>query len=226
MQNVVAIKLRRPVRASSLLRRPRTKCCLRAFADGNRNRDAHPLFAPQTWRVYRFILRIVRGHHRWPKDLVSQVFPWMSGRTARASFEGRSQVPRPGCCRIARFQGADLAAFKRPFFEDHRSGTTVREIADESDTPETSAGTRHHEARFLRACRRETLARAIREIINLVYYHEKSVGRGSARFIGIPQSTVKNADVLCRKQLAELLMKCGRHRTALPPGGPFGQKKA
>ena len=43
-----------------------------------------------------------------------------------------------------------------------------------------------------------------REVIDLVYYHEKSV-REVARIIGIPEPTVKTRMFYARKKLAELV---------------------
>ena len=62
-------------------------------------------------------------------------------------------------------------------------------------------------ARYLRACVAK-LSPAHREIINLVYYHEKSVEEAGA-IIGIPQSTVKTRMFYARKQLADLLRGAG-----------------
>ena len=52
------------------------------------------------------------------------------------------------------------------------------------------------------------LSPAHREIINLVYYHEKSVEE-VGEIIGIPQSTVKTRMFYARKQLADLLKGAG-----------------
>ena len=60
---------------------------------------------------------------------------------------------------------------------------------------------------ILRACVAK-LSPAHREIINLVYYHEKSVEEAGA-IIGIPQSTVKTRMFYARKQLADLLKGAG-----------------
>ena len=82
----------------------------------------------------------------------------------------------------------------------------VREIADEADTPETSLE-RATTSEILRACVAK-LPPAHREIINLVYYHEKSVEE-VGQIIGIPQSTVKTRMFYARKQLADLLKGAG-----------------
>ena len=80
------------------------------------------------------------------------------------------------------------------------------EIADDADTPETSLD-RSNVSAILRACI-DKLSPAHREIINLVYYHEKSVEE-AGEIIGIPQSTVKTRMFYARKQLAELLKGAG-----------------
>ncbi len=97
---------------------------------GRPHRDAYAL-SRHNVRVYRFILRIVRDT-TMAEDLVSQVFldVW---RTAR-QFEGRSQVST-WLLSIARFKA--LTALRQRRFEDIDQDE-VREIADDSDTPETS----------------------------------------------------------------------------------------
>ncbi len=59
------------------------------------------------------------------------------------------------------------------------------EIADQADTPEVSLD-RSNTRAILRACVAK-LSPAHREIINLVYYHEKSVEEVGA-IIGIPRA--------------------------------------
>jgi len=171
---------------------------LQSIADGDRT-AMHTLYARHNVRVYRFILRIVRDT-TIAEDLVSQVFldVW---RTAK-QFEGRSQVST-WLLSIARFKA--LTALRQRRFED-LDQDEVREIADNSDTPETSLE-RATTCAILRACVAK-LSPAHREIINLVYYHEKSVEE-VGQIIGIPQSTVKTRMFYARKQLADLLRGCG-----------------
>jgi RNA polymerase sigma-70 factor (ECF subfamily) len=49
-----------------------------------------------------------------------------------------------------------------------------------------------------------------REIVDLVYYHEKSVE--VAEIVGIPENTVKTRLFYARKKLAELLKTAGIER--------------
>ena len=171
---------------------------LESIADGNRT-AMHILYCRHNVRVYRFILRIVRDATT-AEDLVSQVFldVW---RTA-GQFQGRSQVST-WLLSIARFKA--LTAMRQRRFEDIDQ-EDVREIPDDSDTPETSLD-RSDTSAILRACVAK-LSPAHREIINLVYYHEKSVEE-VGQIIGIPQSTVKTRMFYARKQLADLLRGCG-----------------
>ena len=81
-----------------------------------------------------------------------------------------------------------------------------QEKTNQADIPETSLA-RSRTRTILRACVAK-LSPAHREIINLVYYHEKSVEEVGA-IIGIPQSTVKTRMFYARKQLADLLKGAG-----------------
>jgi RNA polymerase sigma-70 factor (ECF subfamily) len=197
MQNVVAINA--AARESIITAQATSdEMLLGSIADGNRT-AMHTLYSRHNVRVYRFILRIVRDA-TIAEDLVSQVFldVW---RTAR-QFEGRSQVST-WLLSIARFKA--LTSLRQRRFEDIDQ-EDVREIADGSDTPETSLE-RATTSEILRACVAK-LSPAHREIINLVYYHEKSVEE-VGQIIGIPQSTVKTRMFYARKQLAELLKVAG-----------------
>jgi RNA polymerase sigma-70 factor (ECF subfamily) len=197
MQNVVAIN---SAASQGIIAAQVTtdEMLLQSIAGGDRT-AMHTLYARHNVRVYRFILRIVRDTCV-AEDLVSQVFldVW---RTAK-QFEGRSQVST-WLLSIARFKA--LTALRQRRFEDIDQDE-VREIADDSDTPETSLERATTRA-ILRACVAK-LSPAHREIINLVYYHEKSVEE-VGQIIGIPQSTVKTRMFYARKQLADLLRVCG-----------------
>jgi RNA polymerase sigma-70 factor, ECF subfamily len=171
---------------------------LESIADGDRN-AMHVLYARHHLRIYRFVLRIVRDATT-AEDLTSQVFldVW---RTA-SQFEGRSQVST-WLLSIARFKA--LTALRQRRHEDVDQDEML-EIADEAETPEASLD-RSNTSAILRACVAK-LSPAHREIIDLVYYHEKSVEE-VGNIIGIPQSTVKTRMFYARKQLADLLKIAG-----------------
>jgi RNA polymerase sigma-70 factor, ECF subfamily len=171
---------------------------LESIAGGDRT-AMHTLYSRHHVRVYRFILRMVRDTAT-AEDLTSQVFldVW---RTA-SQFQGRSQVST-WLLSIARFKA--LTALRQRRHEDIDQEEML-EIADDGDTPEDCLD-RSTTSAILRACVTK-LSPAHREIINLVYYHEKSVEEAGL-IIGIPQSTVKTRMFYARKQLADLLKVAG-----------------
>jgi RNA polymerase sigma-70 factor, ECF subfamily len=197
MQNVIAINA--AARQGILVAQATSdETLLESIAAGDRT-AMHILYSRHNVRVYRFVLRMVRDITT-AEDLVSQVFldVW---RTAR-QFEGRAQVST-WLLSIARFKA--LTALRQRRHEDIDQ-EDVLEIADEADTPEASLD-RSNTSAILRACVAK-LSPAHREIINLVYYHEKSVEE-AGEIIGIPQSTVKTRMFYARKQLADLLKGAG-----------------
>lgn len=171
---------------------------LESIAQGDRA-AMHTLYARHSVRVYRFVLRMLRDASM-AEDLVSQVFldVW---RTA-GQFEGRSQVST-WLLSIARFKA--LTALRQRKYEDIDQDD-VMEVADGADTPEDSLA-RNRTRDILRSCVAR-LSPAHREVVDLVYYHEKSVEE-VAGIVGIPASTVKTRMFYARKQLAELLRTAG-----------------
>src|ERR1700709_1389853 len=177
MPNVIAINA--AARNSIVAARATTdEMLLESIAEGGRT-AMQVLYSRHKLRVYRFVLRRVRDT-TVAEDLVSQVFldVW---RTAR-QFEGRSQVST-WLLSIARFKA--LTARRQRRHEDIDQDD-VLEIPDQADTPESNLD-RSNTSAILRACVAK-LSPAHREIINLVYYHEKSVEE-AGEIIGIPQST-------------------------------------
>ena len=82
-------------------------------------------------------------------------------------------------------------------------------IEDVSDTPEVAVQKKDTSG-VLRKCI-EKLTPEHREIIDLVYYHEKSVEE-VAEIVGIPENTVKTRMFYARKKLAESLKAAGIER--------------
>ena len=85
-------------------------------------------------------------------------------------------------------------------------------IEDPSDDPEETMG-KQERSEILRQCLSQ-LSPAHREIIDLVYYHEKSVEEVS-EIVGVPPATVKTRMFYARKRLAELVADRGLDRAAL-----------
>ena len=124
------------------------------------------LFARHHVRVYRFVLRLVRNEAT-AEDLISEVFldVWRQA----AKFEGRSAVST-WMLSIARFKA--LSALRRkPEYELDEE--TAEAIEDHSDDPEVTLAKKDKGALLREAL--SALSAEHREVIDLVYYHEKSV---------------------------------------------------
>jgi RNA polymerase sigma-70 factor (ECF subfamily) len=160
------------------------------------------LFARHHVRVYRFVLRLVRNEAT-AEDLISEVFldVWRQA----GKFEGRSAVTT-WMLSIARFKALSQLR-RRP--EEELDDETAERIEDQSDDPETALAKKDKGA-LLRQCL-TALSAEHREIIDLVYYHEKSVEE-VAQIVGIPENTVKTRMFYARKKMAELLKAAGIER--------------
>jgi RNA polymerase sigma-70 factor, ECF subfamily len=160
------------------------------------------LFARHHVRVYRFVLRLVRNESA-AEDLISEVFldVWRQA----GSFEGRSAVST-WLLAIARYKA--LSALRRQP-EEELDENIAEAIEDTSDDPEVAVQ-KKDTSQILRKCL-TSLSAEHREIIDLVYYHEKSIEE-VAQIVGIPENTVKTRMFYARKKLAELLKAAGVER--------------
>jgi RNA polymerase sigma-70 factor (ECF subfamily) len=162
------------------------------------------LFGRHNVKVYRFILRMV-GREATAEDLVNEVFLDVWRQAGR--FEGRSKVST-WLLAIARFKA--LSALRQRQ-DGELDEDAVAAIEDSSDNPEEVL-VKQERATLMRKCM-DQLSAAHREIIDLVYYHEKSVEEVS-EIIGVPQNTVKTRMFYARKRLADLLKEQGIDRLA------------
>ena len=160
------------------------------------------LFARHHVRVYRFVLRLVRDPSR-AEDLISDVFLDVWRQAGR--FEGRSAVST-WLLGMARFKALS-AMRKRADVELDEE--TAGGIEDTADDPEVALQKKDKGA-ILRECLK-SLSAEHREIVDLVYYHEKSVEE-VAEIVGIPEATVKTRMFYARKRLSELLKAAGVDR--------------
>jgi len=124
------------------------------------------LFARHHVRVYRFVLRLVRNESV-AEDLISDVFLDVWRQAGR--FEGRSAVST-WMLAIARFKALS-ALRRRP--DEELDDKAAEAIEDPSDDPEVALDKKDKSA-VIRKCL-EGLSAEHREIVDLVYYHEKSV---------------------------------------------------
>jgi RNA polymerase sigma-70 factor (ECF subfamily) len=160
------------------------------------------LFARHHVRVYRFVVRLVRNDST-AEDLISEVFLDVWRQAGR--FEGRSAVST-WLLAIARFKALS-ALRRRP--EEELDEETAGAIEDPADDPEVALEKKDKSA-IIRKCL-TGLSAEHREVIDLVYYHEKSVEE-VAEIVGIPENTVKTRMFYARKKLAELLKAAGIER--------------
>jgi RNA polymerase sigma-70 factor (ECF subfamily) len=152
------------------------------------------LFARHQTPVYRWLLRFV-SNETLAEDLLSEVFLDVWRQAGR--FEGRSSVST-WLMSIARL--ALSARRRRAEAElDEKIETTV---ADTANNPEAALQEKDRGELLRQAL--TLLSPEHREIIDLVYYHEKSIDE-CAQILGIPAGTVKTRMFYARKKLAELV---------------------
>jgi RNA polymerase sigma-70 factor, ECF subfamily len=160
------------------------------------------LFARHHVRIYRFVLRLMRDEMA-AEDVISEVFLDVWRQASR--FEGRSAVST-WLIAIARFKALSVLRKRR---ETELDDETAHSIEDTSDDPERVVQ-KQDKGEKLRECL-TALSPEHREIIDLVYYHEKSV-QEVAQIVGIPENTVKTRMFYARKKLGELCRMAGIDR--------------
>ena len=164
-------------------------------AIGQRDRHAMAvLYGRHHVRVYRFALRVT-GDATLAEDIVSDVFLEVWRHADR--FKSRAQVST-WLLAIARNKG--ITAVRR-HCDEHLDVNTL-EIEDPADDPEVLISKSDRRKAIQRVLLQ--LSAAQREVIDLVYYHEKSVGE-VAKIIGIPASTVKTRMFYARRRMKAVI---------------------
>ena len=153
------------------------------------------LFARHRVPLYRWLLRIVRDE-TLAEDLLSDVFLDVWRRAA--SFKGRASVST-WLLAIARYKALSARRRRIDAELDARIAST---IADPADDPE-AALQKKNRSELLRDSL-ASLSPEHGEVIDLVYYHSKSV-REVADIVGVAEATVKTRMFYARKKLAELV---------------------
>ena len=169
-----------------------------AIAAGD-ERAMRTLYNRHRVRVFRFAIRLV-GDAASAEDVVSEAFIEVWRQADR--FEGRSSVST-WIMSIARFKALSVRRRRQETVLDEKLAETV---ADQSSSPEQIVLEMDRSAQ-LRACLTQ-LSPDHREIIDLVYYHDKTIEE-VAEIVGVPKNTVKTRMFYARRRLAELL---ARHR--------------
>jgi RNA polymerase sigma-70 factor (ECF subfamily) len=167
---------------------------IRRIADGEQL-AMRTLFARHRVALYRWLLRLV-GDEAVAEDLLSEVFldVWRQA----AAFEARASVST-WLLAIARYKALSARRRRTDVELDERIASTV---ADPADDPERVLQKKNR-AQLLR----HSLGRLSPEhgeVIDLVYYHGRSV-REVAEIVGVPEATVKTRMFYARKRLAEFV---------------------
>jgi RNA polymerase sigma-70 factor, ECF subfamily len=160
------------------------------------------LYARHQTRVFRFLLRLVR-QEAIAEELSNEVFMEVWRNAGR--FEGRASATT-WLLSIAHHRAVSALRRRR---EESWNEEEAAEIADDQDDPEMELQ-KTDKAAILRRCL-ENLSPEHREVIDLVYYHEMSIGEVSS-IVGIPESTVKTRMFYARKRMSELLKTAGVDR--------------
>jgi RNA polymerase sigma-70 factor (ECF subfamily) len=172
-------------------------------AEGNRL-AMQLLFVRHHSRVYRFLLRMLRNTAA-AEDISSEVFlaVWQQASRFR------------GSCSVSTWL---LSIARNKALSELRDGhgeTIAKDevdIADAAEDPEV-VYTAKRRRELLRNCLAR-LSRDHREILDLVYYHDKSVPE-VAHILGIPRNTVKTRMFYARKKLSKLIQARGLLRAGL-----------
>src|SRR6266545_4650295 len=160
------------------------KTLIGRIADGDQL-AMRTLFARHRVALYRWLLRLVR-------DVFLDV--WRQA----ASFQGRASVST-WLLAIARYKALSARRRRIDAELDARIAST---IADPADDPE-AALQKKNRSELLRDSL-ASLSPEHGEVIDLVYYHGKSV-REVADIVGVAEATVKTRMFYARKKLAELV---------------------
>ena len=170
---------------------------IRAIAAGDR-RAMRALYARYSVRIYRFVLRLTNDRSL-AEDIASEVFidVWRGAE----GFKVKSQVST-WMLAIARHKA--LSALRRR--SDERLDEDATAIADPADDAETTVDKRDRSA-LVQHCLSQ-LSALHREVLDLVYYHEKSVDE-VAEIVGAPANTVRTRMFYARKRMQTLLEAAG-----------------
>ena len=153
------------------------------------------LFARHRTAVYRWLLRFV-GNEAVAEDLLSDVFLDVWRQADR--FQARSSVST-WLLAVARFKALSARRIRKDAELDETIEATV---ADPADNPEVMLEKKNREE-LVRAAL-NNLSPEHKEVIDLVYYHEKSVDE-CAQILGVPSGTVKTRMFYARKKVKEMV---------------------
>ncbi|HZN29679.1 MAG TPA: sigma-70 family RNA polymerase sigma factor [Xanthobacteraceae bacterium] len=198
MQTGYALRQIAPPRVRAAVQETSDEALVELIADGDK-RAMQVLYGRHNVRVFRFIVRLT-GNTTLAEDLVSEVFldVWRQAD----SFEAKCQVST-WVLAIARYKA--LSALRRRS-DEQLDDVMAETIEDTADDPETVVYNKDRST-LVQKCLAQ-LTPAHREVIDLVYYHEKSVDE-VAQIVGVPAATVKTRMFYARNKMADLLKQSG-----------------
>lgn len=164
------------------------------------------LYSRHRLSVYRFAMRIT-GDAVTAEDVVSDVF--LSVWRDASRFEARSQV---STWLLAITRNLAISALRHHPTET-LAANTIEEIEDSSDNPAAALEATQRKA-LLARCLKELTA-AHRQVIDLVYYHGRSVSEVS-EIVGIPKATIKSRMYYARREIARLLTQYQKGTSKVP----------
>ena len=171
---------------------------IREIARGDR-RAMEVLYSRHHVRVYRFSLRIT-GNTALAEDIVSEVFFDVWRQADGSNRTRRFQLGYWPSLATRRYRLSGAVSISRWKMTRWPRSRILRMI-------QRSWSTTRNGARSCRNAYRSFLP-AQREVIDLVYYHEKKVEE-VAQIIGVPASTVKTRMFYARQRMGELLEGAG-----------------
>ncbi|WP_088343427.1 MULTISPECIES: sigma-70 family RNA polymerase sigma factor [Rhodomicrobium] len=160
------------------------------------------LYARHHVRLYRYLVRLTRNE-AVAEELMNETFleTWRKA----GSYEGRSAVSTW----LFSIGHNRAISSMRKRGESQLDEDAAAEIADQDDNAEIALQKRG-KADVMRRCM-DRLTVDHKAVIDLVYYHDKSVAEVAA-LLAIPENTVKTRMFYARKKLAELMREAGLDR--------------
>ena len=189
----------RPYQASAP--KPTDDVLIESIGKGDK-RAMVSLFMRHNVRIHRFVMRLT-GKTSIAEDVVSEVF--LDIWRGAAEFSGRSNVST-WLLGIARNKTMSVLRRRTETPLDYDAAL---DLVDDMDDPEVVAD-RASRGAVVRRCLTR-LPPTLREVVDLIYYHEKTVAE-VAEIVGIPPGTVKTRMFHARSRLQELLESAGVRR--------------
>jgi RNA polymerase sigma-70 factor (ECF subfamily) len=157
------------------------------------------LYARHNVRVYRFVLRL-SGDSSLAEDIVADVFLEVWRRAD--GFRAKSRVST-WILAIARYKTLSVLRRRSEEHLDERAATSIVDPADDSE----AMLCRQDRSAIVRKCLSQ-LSAIHREVLDLVYYHDKSVEE-VAQIVGVSANTAKTRMFYARQRMENLLAAAG-----------------